>query len=140
MKNFSKTWKSSSKPKKQRKYAIQAPLHIKGRMLKSHLTKDLKEKYNKRATRVIKGDKVKIMTGNFKGKIGLVEKVYVKTQKIEIAGIESTKRDGSKSKYPIHVSNLMIIELNLNDKRRKEKLSAKISETKKVSDKTENKK
>ena len=125
MKNFSKAWKSSSKPKKQRKYAAQAPLHIKGKMLAAHLSKELKEKHAKRSLRVIKGDKVKVMTGGFKGKTGLVEKVYVKTQKIEIAGVEYTKRDGSKSKYPINVTNVMITDLNLNDKRRKEKLSKK---------------
>lgn len=131
MKNFSKSWKSSSKPKKQRKYAAQAPLHIKGKMLAAHLSKELKEKYNKRSLRVIKGDKVKVMTGSFKGKIGIVEKVHVKIQKIEIAGVEYTKKDGEKSKYPTNVTNVMITELNLNDKRRKEKLSAKKVESKK---------
>lgn len=131
MKNFSKSWKSSSKPKKQRKYAAQAPLHIKGKMLAAHLSKELKEKYNKRSLRVIKGDKVKVMTGSFKGKIGIVEKVHVKIQKIEIAGVEYTKKDGAKSKYPTNVTNVMITELNLNDKRRKEKLSAKKVESKK---------
>lgn len=122
-KDFSKSWKSSTRPKKQRKYQLNAPLHIRGKMLSSHLSKELREKYTKRSIRAIKGDKVKVMVGNFKGKIGQIEKVYTKNKKVEIAGVEYTKRDGSKSKYPIHVSNLMITELNLNDKRRKEKLT-----------------
>ena len=125
MKNFSKSWKSSSKPKKQRKYAKQAPLHIKRTMLSAHLSKELKAKHAKRSVNVVKGDKVKVMTGSFKGKIGVIDKVHTKTQKIEINGVEYTKKDGSKSKYPIHITNVMIMELNLNDKRRKEKLSKK---------------
>ncbi|MEK6835561.1 MAG: 60S ribosomal protein L26, partial [Nanoarchaeota archaeon] len=35
------------------------------------------------------------------------------------------KLDGSKVYYPLHPSNLMITELNLNDKKRKAKLERK---------------
>ena len=43
--------------------------------------------------------------------------------------IEHAKRDGSKSKIPLHPSNLMITELNLSDKFRKNKLT-KLAEAK----------
>jgi large subunit ribosomal protein L24 len=123
---FSKAWIKSKKPSKQRKYVANAPLHIKGGFLNSHLSKDLREKYTTRALRVRTDDKVKVMRGTHKGKTGKVEKVSVKDSKVYITGIESIKLDGSKTQYPIKPSNLMIIELNLNDKKRKEKLEVKM--------------
>lgn len=119
---FSKAWNASKKPSKQRKYVANAPLHIKGNFLNSHLSKDLREKYATRSIRVKKDDKVKLMRGTHKGKTGKVERVSVKDSKVYITGIESIKLDGSKTQYPIKPSNLMIIELNLNDKKRKAKL------------------
>ena len=123
---FSKAWNQSKKPSKQRKYVANAPLHIKSNFLNSHLSKELREKYNKRSLRVKKDDKVKIMRGTHKNKTGKVEKVSVKHSKVYITGIESIKRDGAKTQYPIKPSNLMIIELNLNDKKRKAKLEGEM--------------
>ena len=122
---FSKVWKSSKQPRKQRKYQANAPSHIKGKMIHSHLSKELREKHGHRSTRVKKGDKVKIMTGGFRGKTGTIERVDTKNFKVFISKVEYTKKDGSKTMYPIHVSNVMITELNMNDKRRKEKLTKK---------------
>lgn len=124
-KEFSRAWKSSVQPRKQRKYQANAPLHIKRKMIHSHLSKELRQKHGKRVVRVKKGDKVKVMVGSFKGKIGAVERVDTKNCKIFISKVEYTKKDGSKTMYPIHVSNVMITELNMEDKRRKEKLTKK---------------
>ena len=44
MKEFSKSWVSSKKPGKQRKYRINAPLNIKRKFLSVHLSKELREK------------------------------------------------------------------------------------------------
>lgn len=123
--NFSTTWKSSAKPKKQRKYRFNAPLHIKGKFLQAHLSDQLSKKHGKRAIRVIKGDKIKVMKGQFKDKTGKVEKVVTKLGKVYIEGIEMQKKDGTKTKYPISPSNIMITELNLNDKKRQEILKRK---------------
>ena len=122
---FSKSWKSSKQPRKQRKYRHNAPLHILRKFIRSNLSKVLREKYEKRTFGVIKGDKVKIMRGQFKGKIGKVERINVKEEKIYIQGIEVIKRDGSKAFYPIHPSNLQITELKLEDKKRKQSLERK---------------
>ena len=124
-KDFSKSWKKSKQPRKQRKYQANAPSHIKGKMLQSHLSKELRQKHGKRAIRVKKGDKVKVMIGSFRGKIGVVEKVDTKNSKVFINKVEFTKKDGAKTMYPIHTSNVMITELNLDDKRRKEKMTKK---------------
>ena len=113
---------SSKKPKKQRLFRYKAPLHLRGRLLNAHLSDELSKKYNKRTLRVRTGDKVKVMKGQFKGKTGKVEKVDTKNVKLFISGVEIIKKDGSKAKYPISPSNVMIIELNLDDKLRLKKL------------------
>ncbi len=122
---FSKTWKSSKKPRKQRKYSIKAPLHIKGKFLNTNLSKDLRKKYGKRNIRIRKGDKVKIMRGQFKKKEGKVERVDTKKRVIFVSKIEVEKKDGSKAQKPINPSKCMITELNLDDKKRKDKLERK---------------
>jgi len=118
MKKFSKSWIKSKKPAKQRKFVFNAPLHIKTKFVVSHLSKDLRKKYNHRGLRVRVGDKVVVTRGQFRKKSGKVEKIRVSDCKVYITGIEMAKKDGSKTLYPIHASNLMITELNLSDKKR----------------------
>jgi len=119
MKRWSKSWKSSKKPGKQRKYVYNLPLHIRKTLLSALLLKDLRKKYNKRNMPVRTGDKVKILRGQFKKKTGKVSGIDLKKIKIYIEGIENIKKDGSKVPYPIHPSNVIITELNLDDKKRK---------------------
>ena len=59
-----------------------------------------------------------IMRGQFAGKTGRIERVNTKKSTVTMSGIEMSKKDGTKSLYPIHVSNLSITELNLDDKKR----------------------
>jgi len=49
------------------------------------------------------------------------------------------KKEGTKLPVPLTPSNLMIIDLNLGDKKRKAKLESKIKSPKSKDDKTENK-
>ena len=125
MKKWSKSWKSSKKPRKQKKYVFNLPLHIRRTLLSTLLSKELRKKYNKRNITVRKGDKVKILRGQFKKKTGEVTNVNMKKFKIYIEGIENIKKDGSKAAYPIPPSNTMIIELNLDDRKRKKILERK---------------
>ena len=115
---WTSSWKGSKRPSKQRLYVYKAPLHIKGKLLGSHLSKDLRKKHNTRSVRIRKGDKVKVMVGNFKGKTGSVERVDLTNSKVYIQGVEITKKDGAKVMLPVHPSNLLVQELNLADKRR----------------------
>jgi large subunit ribosomal protein L24 len=115
---FSITWNRSKQPRKQRKYRYNAPLHVKKKFMSSQLLKELKTKYNKKSVRVVKGDTVKVMRGQFKGKIGKVSKVDYQKIKIYVEGVELIKKDGNKVQYPIHPSNLMITVLKLDDKKR----------------------
>jgi large subunit ribosomal protein L24 len=123
--HFSKTWKASKQVRKQRKYRYNAPLHLRGKFLNVHLSKELIKKYNKRALRVRKGDKVRILRGNFKKKEGKVERVDSKTSKVYVSKIEMERKDGTKSLRPLDPSNLMIIELISEDKNRKKILERK---------------
>ena len=58
------------------------------------------------------------MRGKYKGKSGKINEVKTKRLKIYIDGIQIKKLDGSKTNVPIRASNLQILELNLEDKKR----------------------
>ena len=118
-------WKKSKKPAKQRKYRYNAPLHIKQKFVHAHLSKELRKKYGKRSIGLRKGDKVKVMRGQFKKHAGKVDIVDLKKGKIYLTGIEISKKDGTKATCPIEPSNLMITELNTDDKMRDKILKRK---------------
>tara|TARA_Y100000310_G_C20262389_1_gene614225 strand:+ start:241 stop:624 length:384 start_codon:yes stop_codon:yes gene_type:complete len=122
MKDFLLTWKASKQPRKQRKYRYNAPLHIKRSFLTTNLSKPLREKHKVRNISIRTGDQVKVLRGQFRKTTGKVMKVMIKTSKVHIEGVERPKRDGSKSFYPVNVSNVQITELNLEDKQRRAKL------------------
>lgn len=122
---FTKSWKSSKQPRKQRKYQRNAPLNIKHRFLSVLLSDQLREKYQKRNIPVKKGDTVKILRGQFKKKSGKVAKVFLKKTRVHVEGMDLVKKDGSKVPYSIHPSNLMITELNLDDKKRQKVFTKK---------------
>lgn len=121
-KEFSTHWKSSKQRRKQRKYRYNAPLHIKGRFLHVHLSKELRKEYGKRSIGIRKGDKVTILRGQFKKKNGTVERVIKKKGTVYITKIEVVKKEGTKTLFPIKTSNIMITELQTEDKRRIKRL------------------
>lgn len=123
---FSKIWNRSIQPRKQRKFRYNAPLHIRQKFVSAHLLKELRKKYGIRSLNLKKGDKVRVMRGKFRKKIGKIERVDLKKSKVYITGIETVKREGTKSLLPFEPSNLLIIELNLDDKNRKKMLERKI--------------
>jgi|SRR3989344_1539363 len=134
-KQFSTKWKSSKQPRKQRKYLANAPLHIRKKFTSANLSKELRKKYKKRNIPARKGDSVKIMKGKFKGKQGKITKIKLKGLKIFIEGIQVKKQDGSKANVKIHPSNLQIIELNLDDRKRAEKLKTELKSEKSEAEK-----
>ncbi|MBI3623803.1 50S ribosomal protein L24 [Candidatus Pacearchaeota archaeon] len=122
---FNKKWAGSKIPKKQRKYLANAPLHIKKKLISVNLSKDLRKKFGKRNVSVRKNDIVKIMRGKFKGKQGKIMGVNLKKQIVIVENVQVKKMDGSKVNVPLKTSNLQIIELNLDDKKRSESLQIK---------------
>jgi len=119
MKNkFSKSWKSSSKARKQRKYRFNAPINLARKLMSSNLSKELRKSYKKRSLPIKKGDNVRIMRGEFKGKKGKILSVERYHKKVYIEGMQRTKKDGTKVNVPFEPSNIQIIELNTDDKKR----------------------
>ncbi len=70
--------------------------------------------------RIIKNDTVKVISGNQKGKVGKVLKVYPKTSRIIVEKVRLVKRHQKKrsvqdqggiveKEAPIHVSNVLLV-------------------------------
>jgi large subunit ribosomal protein L24 len=115
---------SSIQPRKQRKAMYNAPLHLRRKQMASHMAEDLLLKYNTRRIPVVTGDEVKVMRGDYHGKIGKVVRVDTKRRTIVVEGVTHKKADGTDVAYPLNASNLLIVKLNLEDKRRRAKLGA----------------
>jgi len=134
-KKWSRNWRSSKQPRKQRKYRLNAPLHLRKNFLSAHLSKELRQKYKKRSFPLRKGDVVKIMRGRFKGKTTKVESIDLKKLKVYLEGIAREKQNKVKAPIPFEASNLQIIELNLNDRKRIEALERNLKIKQKIQQK-----
>lgn len=115
----------SKQPRKQRKSRYTAPNHARGNFLRAPLSQTLREQYKKRNLRVIKGDTVKVYRGDFRGTEGIVDEVNMQALKIVVHGVFVKKADGTEVPRPLDPSNVQITKLNLDDKRREEKLEVK---------------
>ena len=122
-KKFSTSWNASTQRRKQRKFRYNAPLHVRGKFVHVHLSPALRTKYGTRNVQLRKGDKVRILRGQFKKQEGKVERVNLKRELVFVTGIETVKLDGNKIAAPLKPSNLMIIEVDTTDAKRKHKLT-----------------
>lgn len=107
--------KYSEKPSKQRKRHFNAPLHKKHSLVSSHISSTLSGKVNSRSLPLRKGDKVRVMRGDFKDHEGEITKVDLKAIKVYVDGATIEKTDGTKVQYPIHPSNLEIVDIDRKD-------------------------
>jgi len=114
--------RQSAKPRKQRKRLYNAPLHRLSKLMSAHLSYELRDKYHRRSFPIRVGDRVKILRGEFKGVEGKVTEVNREKQAIYVENVTAKKADGTSVNRPIHVSNVMITELNLDDPYRKKAL------------------
>jgi large subunit ribosomal protein L24 len=88
----------------------------------SNLSSNLKKEYNRKSLRIVKGDSVKIMRGEYKGVEGKVEKLNTVKGRLSIEGVQREKIKGGQVKVQIHASNVRIMSLHLDDKYRKNKI------------------
>ena len=95
-----------------------APKHIRDTTICSTLTDDLREQYGRRSARVIKGDTVRVMRGEYTGIEGKVQKVDTRRGTLSIEGVQREKIKGGNVKVQIHASNVRLSGLNLDDKYR----------------------
>ncbi|MEB3859893.1 MAG: 50S ribosomal protein L24 [Desulfurococcales archaeon] len=109
----------SRQPRKQRKAYFNAPLHVRQKLVSAPVSRELREKYGVKTLPVRKGDKVRVLRGDFKGHEGRVVRVDLKRVRVYIDGLTIKKADGTPVFRPIHPSNLLIIELDLKDEWRR---------------------
>ena len=101
---------------------FQAANHTRSKQLGATLSKELRKKYGSRSARVIKGDTVRVMRGEFKGIDGKVTQVSTEKHSIAVEGIKREKLKGGNVDIYIHTSNVMITGMNLDDKWRQNRL------------------
>jgi large subunit ribosomal protein L24 len=114
------------KPTKMRNRMIyQATLQTRSKQMGSALSKDLQKKYGKKSVRVIEGDSITILRGEFKGVDGKISKISTQKTSVAIEGVKKEKTKGDKFDVYIHTSNLVVTSLNSSDKWRMAKLEGK---------------
>jgi len=121
------------------KTMFMAPLHLISKQLGAPLSSELQEKYGRKSARVVEGDTVKVLRGEFKGIEGKVTHVAAEKRGIAIEGIKREKLKGGNVDIYIHPSNVMITTLNLEDKWRQNKLEGQKTKSEKPSQPPEQK-
>ena len=112
----------SYQPRKQRKLLYNAPKHRRQKMMKSHLSESLYERYGMRNLVVRKGDIVRVMRGKYRGHEGKVVEVNLKNMKIAVEGVTVRRTDNKSVQLWLDPSNVEIVKLDLGDTKRKEKI------------------
>jgi len=123
----------SIKPSKQRLSMREAPIHLRHKYLTAPLSRELREKLGIKRIYVRAGDTVKIVRGDWKGHEGKVVKVDYEEIALHVEGVTIKKADGTPVYYPIHPSKVVIIKLDLSDKKRMKIVERRGGKTKEVS-------
>jgi len=97
----------------------------KSKQISSPLSKDLQKKYGKKSVRVVEGDSIKIVRGEFKGVDGKIGNISVEKNSISVEGVKKEKTKGEKFDVYVHSSNVIVTGLNSEDKWRISKLEGK---------------
>jgi large subunit ribosomal protein L24 len=95
-----------------------APKQLAERKLRSPLSRALREKFGRRNLRVIAGDTIKVVRGEYSGIEGKIEKVNMKRGSLAVEGIQREKVRGGNVKVEINSTNVIITDLDLDDKYR----------------------
>ena len=108
----------TKKPNKQRKRMYQSALNKKRKLLVATIDKNIQKEVNKKSIAIRKGDTVKVMVGNHKGKSGKVEVVDYTKVKVYIKDIKTKNTRGQEKLIPFTASNLMLTNVILDDSKR----------------------
>jgi len=87
----------------------------------------LKATHNVGSLSVRSGDTVRILRGDRKGFEGKVVSVDRKNYRVFVEGVTREKVDGTTALVPIHPSKVMITNLNLDDRWRRDSLKAGVT-------------
>lgn len=101
------------KRRKERRKVFHGKIHTKKSALHVHISKELKAKAaaKARSALVNKGDTVKVLRGDEKGKSAKVARVSVLKGKVYLEGITNRNRRGVESLIAFEPSNLMLMEM-----------------------------
>ena len=102
---------------------------VRNKQISSTLSKQLRQKYHRRSIRIVSGDTVKILRGEYKGIDGKVTKISLEKNSIAVEGVQREKLKGGKIDLYIHSSNAVITSLNTEDNWRIKKLEHKSKPT-----------
>jgi large subunit ribosomal protein L24 len=116
---------ASSKPRKQRKFMFTAPFHVRRKMISAHLSKDLRKRFKIRSFPIRRGDEVQVMRGSQKKQKGKISRIDRKNYQVFVEGIKRKRTAGTETQIPFHASNLLILNLDLSDKKRVKALERK---------------
>jgi large subunit ribosomal protein L24 len=122
---------TSKKPRKQRNWLRDMPLHKRGSQFNAKLEKAVAEQMDVKRMPLRVNDHVRVISGQFKDLEGKVLEVRRDDYKITVEEITKEKADGSLHYYPIHPSKVIITKLVDVDKRRQEMMERR-SITKRV--------
>ncbi|MFC2174936.1 50S ribosomal protein L24 [archaeon] len=117
--------KKTVQPRKQRLRMYNTPLHARGKRIASPLSKELREKYGKRSIPLRVGDTVVVLRGNFKGHKEKVTVIDRKAYRVYVKGVVNKKANGDDAPRPVNASNLRVVELVLDDKKREKMITRK---------------
>ena len=112
----------TEKPRTQRKRRREAPLHERHRHVRAPLSPDLREEHDQRSVRVNAGDRVEVMRGDAAGEEGEVMAVDLAAETVHVEEVTVEKADGEEVPRPVDASNLRVLELDLSDETREERL------------------
>ena len=123
---------ASGKPRKQRVFRYNAPMHVRQKFVHVRVAKELAAKLGvkRRSVAVRRGDTVKVMSGGSRGKTGKVASVDLKRAIVLVEGIVRKNAKGKESQIPIKSSNVYAIDLDLSDKLRSARLAGAKAEAK----------
>jgi large subunit ribosomal protein L24 len=123
-------------PRKMRNQQIYyATMKTASKQLSCALSKELRKKYGKRSTRILKGDTAKIIRGEFAGVDGKVTKISIPDRGVNIEGVKKEKLKGDKFDVYVRTANIVVTALDTEDKWRINKLEGKKATAARAEDK-----
>ena len=123
-------------PRKMRNNQIYyASMKTASKQLSGSLSKDLRKKYGKRSVRIVEGDSVSIIRGEFAGVDGKVTKISIPERGVNVEGVKKEKLKGEKFDVYVNTTNIIITGLNSDDKWRMNRLEGKKATAARADDK-----
>jgi len=102
-------------------------LHERHKQVHATLTEELREEYGQRRVRVNAGDTVEVMRGDFAGEEGEVLDVDLRDATISVEDVTLETADGEEVPRRLEASNVRVIDLDLSDDVRAQRLESEDS-------------